>query len=361
MPDKIALLVDNKRIENFKSYIIEADLYTADDAFSLEVSNPEIEIKKGHQCDLYINDKHEFTGIVDRVIRGYDKGGTKLRIEGRDLMGLLVDSYCEEFITLQNTTVKALAERLLKKVPFINRKKIIYQSNFSGKLKNKAKTGSTVAFLDTPHAYSQIEPGMTIFEVLKDYAGSRGMMFFTLHDGTFVFGKPKETGDPLFNLVCTKEGWNNNVLEGEFIEDISTLHSKYTVVGQQQGKDSIDTTAINTKTTIENKTWPFYENGKLRMYKPYVARNNNDYQSPALAARMALEQARYQGFQLTYKVPGHSQGGRNWTINELAEVNDDVLGVKGSYLIYGRTFELSKERGTYTTLKLGIRGGVAPQ
>lgn len=349
MQDKVSLHIDNQKIENFLSYTIESDIYTADDAFSLELANPEIDVREGHRCELYVNEKRELTGIIDRVTQSYDKSGVKLKVEGRDLMGLLVDSYCEEFITLEGIKVKALAERLLKNVPFINRKKIVYQDNFSGKLKKKAKGDSFIALLDAPHNFSQIEPGMTIFEVLKDYAGSRGMMFFCLPDGTMVFGKPKEKGEPAFNIISTKDGKENNVLEGEMIKDISKRYSKITVIGQQQGMDSIEPTAINTKATITDKGFPFY--------KPMVAKNNNDYQSPKLHARMLLEKSRHSGFQLNYKVLGHSQNGKNWTINELCSVKDEILNVEGTYLIYGRTFEMSKQ-GVYTSLKLGIPGVV---
>lgn len=349
MQDSVSLLIDGMQINNFLSYTIESDIYTSDDAFSLELANPEIQVKEGHRCELYVNGEQELTGIIDRVSKSHDKSGVKLKVEGRDLMGLLVDSYCEEFITLQGIKVKALAERLLKKAPFINREKIIYQENFSGKLKKKAKDESSIALMDAPHNFSQIEPGMTIFDALKDYAGSRGMMFFCLPDGTMLFGKPKEKGEPLFTLICTKDGKNNNVLEGSEVKDISKRYSKITVIGQQQGTDGIDINAINTKATIEDKDFPFY--------KPMVAKNNNDYQSPKLHARMLLEKSRHQGFQLNYKVPGHSQNRKNWTINELCIVKDEVLEREGTYLIYGRTFEMSKQ-GIYTSLKLGVPGVV---
>lgn len=349
MQDKIALHIDNQRIENFQSYTIESDIYTADDAFSLELANPEIDVREGRRCELYVNGGLEMTGIIDRISKSYDKSGVKMKVEGRDLMGLLVDSYCEEFITLQGIKVKALAERLLKKVPFINREKIIYQENFSGKLKKKAKGESSAALMDAPHNFSQIEPGMTIFDALKDYAGSRGLMFFCLPDGTMVFGKPKEKGEPVFNIICTKDGRDNNVIEGGMVKDISKRYRKITVIGQQQGTDLIGTENINTKATIEDKEFPFY--------KPMVAKNNNDYQSPKLHARMLLEKSRHQGFQLNYKVPGHSQNNKNWTTNELCNVKDEVLDIEGTYLIYARTFEMSKQ-GVYTSLKLGIPGVV---
>lgn len=379
MSDNIWLQVDGKRIENFLSYSIEADIYTADDAFSLDLANPEIIVKPGHRCELWINDTLELTGVIDRVHKNYDKSGVKLKVEGRDLCGLLVDSYCEEFITVENMDLKTLAERLLKNIPFINRKDIIYQENIRGNLKKKkgkkAGTGSSGAIFGAAwgdahegHTFAQIEPGKTVFEVLKTYAKSRGMMFFVMPDGQFVFGKPKSGGEPLYQLTNRKSSPNeNNVLDGSLDDNISKRYSKITVMGQEQGTESMGAEIFgaggggsaaakyNTLATATDPDFPFY--------KPFIATDNNDSRSPTLHAQMLLEKHRFDGFKLQYKVPRHSQAGRNWAINEMCHVADEVLktadgsAIDSDYLIYGRTFELSKQ-GTYTTLKLGYPGVV---
>jgi len=333
MSDRIALQIAGKRIENFISYSIESDLYTADDAFSLELSNPEINVKAGQRCELYVNSKLELTGLIDRVEQSGDKSSARLSVSGRDLMGLLVDSYCETpFQTLKGTTVKALAADLLKNIPFINRKKIVYQD------------GIGAALLDAPHEFTQTEPGATVFDTLKNYAASRGLMFFSLSDGTMVFGRPKAKGKPLYTLLCHRDG-TTNILSGSRIDDMSRRYSKYVVMGQQQGTDE---SGPDVAGIAKDDEVPFY--------KPLVIVDNNDGRSPALHARMAKEKARFEGFQLLYKVPGHSQGNRNWTINELCTVGDEVRSVHGTYLIYGRTFSLSKDEGVTTELKLSIPG-----
>lgn len=351
--DTVTLQIDGRRIERFLSYTIEADIYTADDAFSLEVAHLESAIKRGQKCEVYVNDTLELTGIIDRCSKRYDKRGLTCRIEGRDLMGLLVDSYCEEFPTIEGKKLSELAELLLEKVPFINRKNIEYQENIVGKLKGKKKTVDEplIGFMDTPQKLSQIEPGMTVFEVLKTYAASRGLMFFAKPDGTFVFGRPKAKGEPAYELICLKSGIGNNVLEGEEIDDISKRYSKVKIVGQQQGREEfgLDAGKVNSPPGIvEDPDFPFY--------KPYVATDNNDSQSPELHARFIMEQQRHQGYQLHYTVQGHSQQGNNWQINELCKVRDEELDVDQQLLIYGRTFIRSRAAGTTTRLKLGEPG-----
>lgn len=352
--DQVVLQVGGRRIERFLSYEIEADLYVADDAFTLEVARPETTIKRGERCELFVNGALELTGIIDRCSRRYDKRGLIYRIEGRDLMGLLVDSYCEQFVTVENKKLSDLAQMLLKTVPFINREKIEYQENIVGKLKGKKRTVDEplIGFMDAPQRISQIEPGMTVFEVLKNYSASRGLMFWGKPDGSFVFGRPKAKGEPMFTLTCRKDGVGNNVLEGEETDDISKRYSKVTVIGQQQGQDDFsDAAEVNTQATAKDDEFPFY--------KPYVTQDNNDSQSPPLHARMILEQQRHEGYQLSYTVQGHAQKGKNWQINELCQVRDEVLGIDKVMLVYGRKLERSRDGGTVTRIKLGTPGLVA--
>jgi prophage tail gpP-like protein len=353
--DKVWLEVAGYRITNFLSYRMEADLYTAADAFALELASPEVPFSEGSTCEMWINGQRELTGIIDRMEESCDKSGVYLQVEGRDLMGLLVDSCCEEFITVTGMTLKTLTERLIRTVPYIQRKDIVYQQNVRGSLKKKKSKGtSLLASTDGEQNYSQIEPGQTIFEVLRVYAASRGMMFYALPGGTMVFGKPKDGGEPVYTITMKKSSpKENNAISGRRIRDISARYSKITVVGQQQGYDTSSETSfsaaeINTLATVTDTTFPFY--------KPFVTTDNNDGKSPKLHAQMLREQQRSQGTILEYTLPGHSQAGKNWTINEMCHVTDEVLSINADYLIYGRIFEMDSRRGPLTTVRLGPPG-----
>jgi prophage tail gpP-like protein len=358
MTDAVELRVDGRKIANFQSYMVEADLYTADHAFSLELANPETPVNPGSRCQLYVNGELELTGLVDRRPRRYTKTDNSLCVEGRDLMGLLVDSHCEQFVTVQGKKLSELARMLLKSVPFIDRANIVYQDDLVGRLKTRKHRGaadSIMALMDSGQRLAQIEPGMTVFDVLRMYAASRGLMFFSLPDGTFVFGRPKSGGEPAYTITSRRDGIGNNVLEGEETPDISKRYSKVTVLGQQQGQDDMgmDATRIAVQGSVTDRDFPFY--------KPFVQRSNNDSQSPAQHARLLLERMRHDGYQLAYRVAGHSQNGRNWRVNELCRVRDEIFGVDATFLIYQRRFERSKQGGSTTYLRLGPPGLVSTE
>lgn len=354
MSDIVTLLIGNQKIENFISYDIEADLYQAADTFKLELANPETPVTAGMQCKLFVNGQLELTGLIDKTVKKCDKSGTSLSVEGRDLMGLLVDSHAEKFGDVHGKTVKQLAEMLLSSVPLIQRSQIEYQANIVGKLKGKKKAADNpqTAFLDTPQKFSHIEHGMTVFEVLAVYAASRGLLFFSLPDGTFVFGRPRITGEPDFFINISLDGKGNNVESGEEINDISRRYSKITVVSQVQGTDDflMEPSKGNIAKSFSDPDFPFY--------KPLVVKVNNDSQTPALYARMLFEKQRHAGYSLSYTAPLHSQNGVNWGINKLCTVTDEVFNVNRTLLVFSRRFRKTKQ-GSWTDIKLGPPGLVA--
>ena len=368
MQDNVELYVDNKVIEHFISYTIDADIYIPADAFRLQLANPGMDIETGSLCEIRINGKKELTGIIDKVEKTVDKSGTKLSVEGRDLMGLLVDSYCEEFITLENKKIDVIANTLLSKLvqknpQFLSINNISYQENIAGTGKKRpAKSGKTSSLSagEEEQQITKIEPGMTIFQVLNNMAKSRGLLFWCEPDGHMNIGRPMAKGEPEFFLTLKKDGIGNNVIRSVQCNDISKRYSQVTVIGQRQGQDSdgkeLDgAKKINTtKGTEIDASFPFY--------KPFVSVNRSDPNTLKKNARTILEKQRRDGRKLTYTVGRHHQAGsdgmtkNNWRFNAFCKVVDETQKINEEFLIYGRTFELSKQGGPTTTVHLGPPG-----
>lgn len=347
-----------KKVSHFLSYTVESDLYVADHAFSLELANPEIEIVKGSLCRLYVNEQLELVGVVDRRLRRCDKQGRKQTIEGRDLMGILVDAYCEDFGDIGNKTLGQLAEYLIgpnKKtgrpaLPFINRKMIVGQTSLAGKLDSRRRRGTAnfMSFFDTPEKVRSIAPGQTVFQLLQTYALSSGVMFFSMPDGRFVFDRPVTSGEIDYTIIFDGKG-GSNALSAEVEENISKGYSKIIVVGQRQGNDDMGTEAVQLPPGIAtDPDYPFY--------KAFVQCTTHDSQTPKQHARLIRERMRHEALHITYEMPRHSQGPRNYSVNRLATVRDEIHGINGTYLVTGRAFKLDKQNGPTTTLKLSLPG-----
>lgn len=352
MSDSVSLRIAGRSVTRFESYRVSADIFTAADAFSLELSDPEVRVTPGAICELYVNGTPELVGVVDKIGKSYSKSGVRLNLEGRDLMGVLVDSCCEKFITVQNIKLSALAKTLLSNIPAPYRPRgIIYQKDLTSRIKGRKSKNDNPFILDSDQKIGRITPGMTVFEVLSNAARSRGLLFWANADGTMEFGRPKVGGEAMFSLSCLKTGEGNIIMQGDLSRNIALHYSKVTVITQSQGFDSLGSSSVNVKKSLTDPLYPFY--------KPLVRTMSDDSVSPALYARLLMEKMRNDGFRLEYQVPGHTLNGRNWKINELCRVNDEVLEVSGAYLIYGRTFERSKTGGTTTRLQLSLPGKIS--
>jgi len=338
--DTIALEVGGKQIENFTKYRIESDLFIADDAFDLTFENPGIDIEEGQRCKLYINGELELNGIIDKVHDGYKKSGPFLSVSGRDLMGLLVDSHIGTGKTDKKIELKALARDLLRDVPFINRKNIIYGKG------NKIKAVAEDDFFEIEKV--QREPEKSIFDVLKKHAMERGLLFWCMPDGTFVFGNPKSSGRAEFFIVNRLNGKGNNVIESDRVRDTSKRYSSVTVIGQQQGEDGLEPDDINKTGKASDASFPFH--------KPFFSTLSQDFKDPDKYADLLMNRQRFAGLQLTYKVDGHGQNGKNFQTNAIAHVNDEFYGYNKKFLIYGRIFEMDENNGRFTSLKLSEPG-----
>jgi prophage tail gpP-like protein len=363
MRDDVSLRVGGVELRNFLGYSVTGNLFEAADRWTLQLARPEVKIARGARCELFVNGRQELAGLIDLRNPGYTKKeGRTLRLGGRDFLGLVVDTHCEEFRTLRNVTLKSLAEYLLygKKIdksstwpgiPFLDRQKISVPEGVKGGLKKqkKGKKDPIAAIMGASTAlkYSQIEPGMTVFQVLSQYAVARGLLFWAEPDGTMVFGVPTSQGDPVFTFTNRLDGRGNNVLDGSLVDDDSKRFSRITVIGQQQGQSEFGLQAdkINIRGTVVDDTFPFR--------KPYVARSNNDAQTPAMQARLIREKMRRDAFRVTYTVKGHSQNGINYTYNRVCKIYDEDLELDGSYLVYGRTFELDRKVGRVTRVEIG--------
>jgi prophage tail gpP-like protein len=327
--DEISLIVNGIAINDFVSYSIDSDIYNAADAFEFEVTGIiNNQIKVGSLCTLTVNGKIEMTGIIDAVAQSYDKNGITARISGRDLMGLLVDHCPNDFAeeeSLNGISLKALTLRLLSDVPFIKKSDVVFESGSSSSAQ--------------PTEYTHIEPGTTIFDVLKRYASSNGLLFYSSSDGKLVFNVPVSSGKPEFSLVCRRDGMGNNIISGSYTHDITEAYSSTTVQAQDQD-------GVNEKATVTMPEFPYK--------KPLIISETTE--NPAKEAKKKVNAQRSTMKRWEYTCHGHSMAGKNFTTNKLAIVDDEIFGTKQALLIYARTFKLSKSDGVTTALRLGLPG-----
>lgn len=335
MNDSMELIIGNRVISRILAYAVDANIYNAAGAFQFSV-NPDYHgiIKKGDRAVIKINGKTILTGLVDNPRMRGSKSKNELIVYGRDLMGLVVDWHIETFRSLKNKTLAQVAELYLRAIPFVRESDIVFLDG--------------AANLDIAGEYIQPQPGQTVFELLSGIAAARGLHFYMLPDGTMVFGKPKGYGATTFEVWRADGG--SNVIDWDYNDDLSQQFSRITVTGQSRDEFGGGMKTVNKKATVTDPDFPFE--------KPLVVMTDREAKTPQEQARMVLEQQRIAGFNLSYTVGGHTQRGNIWTVGALCSVEDSRLQMRDKFVIYGRSFQLSK-RTKSTRILLGKPGVTA--
>ncbi len=351
MRDSVALVIGNRSYSTFLSYEVDSNALIPADAFSCRISRIDAEIKTGERFRLVVNGQLEMSGLIDKVSTQYSKGSQELRVEGRDLMGLMVDSSVEEWKTVTQATLKDLAKRLLKNIPYLKDSNVIYghEKKDAGISKPKKVKTASSGFGDTSSNVCEFEPGITVFEALSDYAQRHGLLPWMEPDGTLVFGELKGGNEPpefSFYTFKGRERAKNNVISAALTDDVSKRYSQLTVAAQVQGTDSLAAGGQNVIKTAYDKTFPFR--------KPLVLQSQCASEEAALLqAQWELKKREAEGWRLDLVVAGHSQDKKNYRANSVCYIKDEVLGLDKTYLILGRKFTLDRTEGPRTHLTVG--------
>ena len=329
MKDEVIVAVKSARMDRFVNFTITSDLFAPEGNFSFE-ADPRYDVSVGDLCSIFVNRKIVLAGIVDAVKRSLSKQGPSLSFEGRSVASILTDSCVTKFSTLP-TKIDALAERLVRPLPFIGKKDFVY---------NGAKKESV------SRKFVEISPGDTVFEVIKRAANSQGYLFWASPDGKFVFDKPLVRGKADYKIHALEDGSEMDYIEGSVERTINGVHSEVKVVGESQDGDDIKYVMATAK------------NGDMPFAKPLVVNwNENDGPAKRTAElQVAVEKA--SSTRLEYTLKGFSQNGKVWQINKFVDVRDDYNGVEDAYLVKSVTFTLDRQSGMRTKLELQPGGSL---
>ena len=310
--DTVRLVIGGYEFIEFQSLDLVSDLYAPSGSFRFELGQRLTAIA-GQTCAVWINGKLELTGLIDSLDQGQDKSSHTWTVSGRSLVGLIEDHYLTSW-TAPPTTLKAAAAKYLSQIPYVRDKPW------------------TIDGADPVHAHARIDVGDTVFKLLNEMAQNRGLLFWAKPDGSLVFGKAKGKGEPLFTI-------GPKVQRRHMSENVSKLHSEIWIVS--------DSEETGHRTHIE-------KNPTVTLSRPFVAAYNGlDSNGLAKQAKGLLRQEKLAAFQLEYVVPGFAQGGANWCVNELAQVDDETFGLNDTFLIHRRAFHFDRSTGSTTTLTLG--------
>jgi prophage tail gpP-like protein len=324
------------------------------------------------------------TGIIDNLSVTSGRGGTVLRIQGRDNGGLLTGAMVDPRLTVTSSTrLVALIGDLISDFgmevvtdPVLSRQELTGMSQSEsvsglGRARHRAQvrratlaargTGSLLAPNGwSPEVVARIpisdaRPHMreTVWEFIDRHCRRFGVMCWVDARGRLVIGAPDYDQEPIMRLVRTLAPTAeepNNILEGGFVEKWEGLASEVTVYGRSHGQDGSRSRFVGHTT-----------NPNVDIHRPMVL-HDPSCRSTEEAQRRAEEEIgrqREDAFSLEYDVPHHGQGSRLYAIDTIVDVLDEDIAIEGLYYVAGRTFTCSRQEGAKTRLRLVPLGAIS--
>jgi len=334
MTDSIVLKVGGKVFRNWLSYQVDADMYAAAGAFAFECARPDVDIAVGAACTLEINGELAMTGYIDKQVRIVDKTQHRLEYHGRDMMGAIVDWQLAISPDLSQVTLETLTQALLALVPIPRLKQVRYST-----VASKAKAHEITAMQRTL--------GQSICDALRGHAKQFGLLFMALPDGTLCYTTPRSAGSAKYKITMHNNGRGNNAKTGHLTKDLSRWYKSIQVVSDlPSGSVSKPTSVV-----MQDSCYPSIGIPKLRVVTDDTELAFLDYR-----VKFLISQQRHQGFVAEYTVPGHTNNGKLWAINEFCDVDDEMNGLHGPFLVIGRTFSLTRTEGRTTKVRLSLPG-----
>jgi prophage tail gpP-like protein len=321
------------------------------------------------------------TGIIDNLSVTGGRGGTVLRIQGRDNGGLLTSAMVDPRLTVTSSTrLVALIGDLISDFGMevvtdtaLARQELTGMSqseNAAALGRARARSGGSTSARAAARAQRghggltqpeiqrvsvrDARPRMreTVWEFIDRHCRRFGVMCWVDARGRLVIGAPDYDQEPIMRLVRTLAPTAeepNNILEGGSTERWDGLSSEVTVYGRAHGQDGSRSRFVGHAT-----------NPNVDVHRPVVI-HDPSCRTTEEAQRRADEELgrqREDAFFLEYDVPHHGQGSRLYAIDTVLDVLDEEAAVEGLFYVVGRTFTCSRQEGAKTRLRLVPLGAI---
>lgn len=323
----IEVKVGTEKFKKWTDASVKRDIDNASCSFGL--SSDEYRFKAGDEIKILVDGALWVEGFVDSVTGDSSYSGISYSYSGRDKVMDLLDSSLPDGVK----NFKAGMDLVL----IIN--KILKSIGLSVPVKNQA--GSI-----KPFDYIELiagDAGSSAFDLIQGYARKRGVMINSDGHGIKLF-RINSGIVPVFNFT-TKKGTEGTMLSSNMEIDISERFQKYVCKSQAQLEDEFSEATVFRKGDSEDKS---IRNSR---YYEFVAEESMTTKECRQRAIEEMNIRKARSLKYTIEVPGHSQNKMIYDIGYGARIDDEILGVSGTFLIKSVEFKESLS-GETTSLVL---------
>ncbi len=376
--DRVELRLDGEEVILAESYQVKASILTQPAAFSIRLGT------KAHGPDLMkrypprtpfqllVNGNTYQTGLTD----GYSSpsaSNSQLVIEGRDLLQELHHDEVDNEEALERGTFKELVEKQLKAAglspaeltqlfPTAKAGQLVY----SNEANRKQITGARVRQIDPPRNVSEekietVAGGLTKKQILaqlgeprisyiRRYLDLGGLFLWAAGDGSFVLSEPNPGQVPLYRLIRRRTDRAVSTIKDHRFSNMTVNRAAVCTVHARAGGGKHG----------RQKVFAKFEDEEMKSlgYSRAISIRDVSVDSPTrgeFLARRKIAETLRAGWKLSYLVEGHTTGSTSggkavWAPDTVVEVDDDWLGMKGSFYIESVTFQASPQKETWLEL-----------
>ncbi len=376
---KVTIRSGKEGIENWTSYEITCDMLEAADGFTIAIGpvDPVGErfgtawaaVAPDSPVQVLLDDVAIMTGFIDDREGTSSMNGDVLTVSGRDRASRLIDESMD-LISFTGLDLEKLALKIaspwFERIAFSNAEN---RSLVRGAARG-AKGGRAFKEPNVPRsarAYRKVEPGESRWAVLDYFLRELELLAWPSGDGkTLIIGAPNYDQEPTFRLFHARAGSvraaESNVMQFKVKDSVGERYSQITAFGSQTGDDgSVQRGARGTAT---NGPGLLGVGADFQARKTLIITDDNvrGTAQAQVRARREMAQRDANGHEITVTVPGHAQqidGARSPTLyacDNMVDVESEVFGIKGRYLITQTTFRRDESSGETTDLRLVPKG-----
>ena len=372
LDDRVRLYLGGHEIPITESYEVSRSILTQPSTFSARlgwggvVADLLSVLIPGTPFELRINDAPLFTGVLDDIDASGEVGATEITIYGRDSLAPMHDAFVEQEKDYSDSTYAELVDAAFDAT--LDRTFSVVYSNASNR-KLVTKISIPEAAPATPAPGETPDPGALATKsakrALKSHIGERwyefvkreldraGLFLWAGADGVFILSAPK-TDQPAAYRILRRRGQTRNavsVISMHFRNHTSGRYSEAILHARGGGKKAGRSRIKGDATDAEMSDYGFK--------RPLVLTDSNitNADQAAFYARRKLAETRRLGWSLVYTVAGHTipsllESGKRatWSPDTMVEVDDQELGVKGTFYIEKVVYK----RGPATTCELTL-------
>lgn len=335
--------------------------------------------------EVYVDGALQFVGTVERVRSGADREGAKFVVSGRDLSAAMLASDVDPRLSLRGVTLATAIERAVEPLGLslvvaaeAAQSREIVAGRAHPRPPSRARHAParttttahrTTATARRAHRGAHVDqwkprPGEKIWQFCEHLARRHGFLLFvgpTPEGQGLILDKPNYDAEPLYalNRIALRDGaeYEGNLLAGWTDVNVTQVPSSVTAFARSS---LLAETDVRLRARRDNASLIADD---IHQPPPARPRYVQDPRSRTLAhaqqrARSEIARANERLFTYEATVQGWGQGEHLYAINEVADLRDDVEGIRDRYLVTRVAMRRSRQSGHTTEMTLSRRGSI---